>query len=73
MITDFAQRFDSYFAASCDLRDYMQAKGYWEDGDRMYWEPQDETDLEPATPVYAPGAMTVGELDDWDASDIEEF
>ena len=42
------------------------------EGDRYYWQPQDWTELEPEQ-VYAPGAMAVGELDDYDYSDCDEF
>ena len=73
MISDFAARFDSFYSARYDLRNYMECKGYREESDRYYWQPQDETDLEPVTPAYGPGAMTVGELDDYDGTDCDEF
>lgn len=63
MVSDFGARFDSFYSARYDLRNYMECKGYREEGDRTYWEPQDETDLEPVSPAYGPGAMRVGELD----------
>ena len=60
MISDF----DSYYSALSDMRLYHEAKGYMSEGDRTYWQPQHEIDLEPETPVYGPGAMAVGELDE---------
>ena len=62
MIADFASRFDSFYSASYDLRSYMACKGYREEGDRTYWEPQYETDVE-IQKAYGPGAMVRGELD----------
>lgn len=69
MISDFAARFDSYYSAQCDRRSYMEAKGYREEGDYTVWEPQYEVDLEPLTPAYGPGAMAVGELDEYQDND----
>lgn len=73
MITDFGTTFDSYRSAYDDLRLYHEAKGYLSEGDRYYWQPQDWTDLEPETVNIAPGAMTVGELEDYDGTDCDEF
>lgn len=74
MISDFNSRFDSYFSAYCDKRLYHECKSYREEGDGYrVWEPQDWTDLEPDTVNTAPGAMTRGELDDYDCSDCDEF
>lgn len=71
MISDFAARFDSFYSARANYRDYMQAKGYREEGDRMVWEPQHEVDLDfgGEAPAYAPGAMTVGELEEYQDND----
>ncbi|MBV9388073.1 MAG: hypothetical protein JOZ78_16755 [Chroococcidiopsidaceae cyanobacterium CP_BM_ER_R8_30] len=49
------------------------AKGYYQDGDYTFWEPTDPTDLEPETCNHGPGAMKLGEIDDYDGSDCEEF
>lgn len=62
---DFASRLDAYSE--------FEAKGYYQDGDYTFWEPTDPTDLEPDTCSYGPGAMKVGEIDDYDGSDCEEF
>lgn len=62
-----------YTAAQTDLRLYNDCKGYRYEGYSAYWEPQDPCELQPIEPSYGPGAMTVGELDDYDNSDVEEF
>ena len=68
MSSNFAAIDFSYSVANQSL----DAKGYYQDGDYTFWEPTDETDLEPDI-CYGPGAMTVGELDNYDSSDCEEF
>lgn len=69
MLNDFASRFDAHY----DLRLYHQCSGYGYryEGDYRVWEPQDESDLESVTPAYPPGAMAVGEVDNfyYDAND----
>lgn len=56
-----------------DYRDYSQASGYREEGDYRLWEPQDWVELEHELANAGPGAMSRGELNDYDYSDIEEF
>lgn len=74
MISDFGQRFDSFYSARYDLRLYDECRGYRYEGDGYrIWEPEYETDLEPETVNIAPGAMMRGELDDYDSSDCDEF
>ena len=65
MISDFAAKFDSFYNARDDYRNYMEAKGYRSEGDYTVWEPNYEVDLDfgGEAPAYAPGAMAVGELD----------
>lgn len=71
MISDFAARFDSFYSASYDLRLYHEAKGYRQEGERTVWEPMYEVDLDfgGEAPAYAPGAMVVGELDEYQDND----
>ena len=69
MTTEFESRFNALY----DLRLYHHSKGYVENGDRLYWQPQDPTDLEPEEPSYGPGAARRGEIDDWSPDDVGEF
>ncbi len=69
----FVQRFDSFFNARCDQHSYLEAKGYHDDNGVQRWEPQDPVDLEPVIPAYGPGAMAVGELDNFYFDDDDEF
>ena len=73
MISDFGQRFDSFYSARYDLRCYNECKGYREEGDYTVWEPQYETDLEPETVNWGPGAMAVGELDELYSDNDEPY
>jgi len=59
---NFAQRFDSYYAAIQSQNAYLEAKGYRAEGDRTLWQPQYEVNLEPETIGYGPGAAAAGEL-----------
>lgn len=65
--------FASYLAARRDYNCYLEAKGYYYDGDRLVWHPNDWTDEEPLETTHPPGACRRGELDDYDSSDCEEF
>lgn len=64
MLSDFAP-IKQYF--------YQEDSGYRQEGDYTFWEPTDPIDLEPATRNYGPGAMRVGEIDNYDGLDCEEF
>lgn len=55
-----------------DLRPYHEARGYHDDGDRRYWEPQSYADVEPE-PLLGPGAMSRHEFDTWTPEQVEEF
>lgn len=59
--------------ASIKQYSYQEHSGYRQEGDYTFWEPTDPIDLEPATRNYGPGAMKVGEIDNYDGSDCEEF
>lgn len=72
MLTDFAARFDSYYSTRFDLRLYHECSGYRYEGDYRVWEPTDPVDVEPEQ-QYGPGAMAVGEIDNYDCSDCDEF
>lgn len=51
---------------------YQEDLGYRQEGDYTLWEPTDPL-VEPATRNYGPRAMKVGEIDNYDGSDCEEF
>lgn len=70
---EFDERFDALYSALQDKRDYLESKNYYWDGFSYRWEPRDPVDLEPEEPTFPPGAMRVGELDDYDFSDYDEF
>ena len=72
-MNEFDDRFDAFYSALQDRRDYLESKGYYWDGFNYKWEPQDPVDLEPDQPNYPPGAMRRGELEDFDFSDYDEF
>jgi len=73
MSSDFASRSNLIYGTIANQLSDLEAKGYYQDGDRTFWEPTDPTDLEPETCNYGPGAMKLGEIDDYDGSDCEEF
>ena len=71
MIT-FAERLDSFFNAQCNYSSYLETKGYYSDNGVNRWEPTNLVDVEPEK-RFGPGACTVGELDNYDWRDCEEF
>lgn len=72
-MSTFAERFDAFYRVRCDYSIYLEAKGYYQDNGVTRWEPTYPEDVEPEKP-FGPGAMTVGELDDYDCcSDCEEL
>lgn len=71
-MTSFSERFDAYFNAQRDYNSYLEAKGYRAEGDRTLWEPTYEIDIAPDA-NYGPGAMAVGEMDDYYANNDEPW
>ena len=74
-MNDFAERFDLYYSALQDKRDYLESRGYYWDGFNYKRQPQHEEDLETEYPSFPPGAMRRGELgdDENDSTNYEEF
>jgi len=71
-VNSFAQKFDSYYNARSDYTSYQQASGHYSDNGVTRWEPTNLVDVEPEK-RFGPGACTVGELDNYDWRDCEEF
>jgi len=68
----FAKQLDSFFKAQHNYSSYFETKGYYCNNSVSRWEPSDWTDVEPEK-RFGPGACTVGELDNYNWRDCEEF
>jgi len=71
-MSTFAQRFDSFYHTIQSQHLYLESKGYYSDNGMVRWEPTKLIDVEPEK-RFGPGACTVGELDNYDWRDCEEF
>ncbi len=71
MIT-FAERLDSFLNAQRNYTNSLVTKGYYTDNSTIRWEPACPEEVEPEK-RFGPGACTVGELDNYDWRDCEEF
>lgn len=65
MLYDFASRCDFFYSKRYDQHSYFEFNGCQQQRERVLWQPQDPSDLEPETPNCRPGAMPVGELDEF--------
>jgi len=71
-MSKFAQSFNSYHSVRRDYASCQQTLGYYFDNGVTRWEPINLVDMKPEK-RFGPGAMTVGELDNYDWRDCEEF
>ena len=71
-MTTFAERCDSSLHTCQDYSSYLETKGYYTDKSTICWEPACPEEVEPEK-RFGPGACTVGELDNYDWRDCEEF
>ena len=71
-VNSLAQKFNFFCNTCCDYSSYSEVKGYYSDNSTNSWEPICPEDVEPEK-GFGPGAVTRGEIDDYDWSDCEEF
>ena len=71
-MTTFEECFDADYNARRNYNGYGESLGYYQDNGITRWEPLTTVDVEQEL-RFAPGAMAVGEFDNYDLWDCEEF